>query len=213
MEIAMLPVGIFQTNCYILSSKNGNAVVIDAGSSAEAIEKYCKSKNLQVKILAFTHGHFDHIGAASALKAAFDAATWVPADDLPLFLDPVQTQGDFFPSFSGYQPQQPDILYHEGDSIVLDEITLTILHTPGHSPGSSVFLCENLMFSGDTLFAGSVGRTDLYGGDAALLKQSVRRLADLERDYQILPGHGEATQLSQERITNPFMGGNYDDVF
>lgn len=212
MKIARLPVGMLQTNCYILSSDRKNALLIDPGAEPERILAYCQKEGISIRMLVFTHGHFDHIGAASVLKEATGAQTILPAADEELFLDP-RKNGSFFTSFAGYTPQTPDRLYGEGDVIELDDIRLTAMHTPGHTRGSSVLVGEDVLFTGDTLFAGSAGRTDLYGGDGRALMDSLSRIALLEGDFLLLSGHGEQSTLAREKMTNPFLGTNYDDIF
>lgn len=213
MGIAVLPVGIFQTNCYILSTNQNRAILIDPGANPSGILEYCQKEGLTVGLLVFTHGHFDHIGAASALKEATGAQTVLPREDEELFLNPAAGGDGIFPSFKGYTPQTPDRLYQEGDTIELDDIRLTAMHTPGHTKGSSLLLWEDVLFTGDTLFAGSAGRTDLYGGDDEELRASLRRIAAMEGDYLILPGHGEQSTLEREKRTNLYLGTNYDDIF
>lgn len=212
MKIARLSVGMLQTNCYILSSDRKNAMLIDPGAEPERILAYCRKEGLAIRMLVFTHGHFDHIGAASALKEATGAQTVLPAADEELFLDP-KKNGGFFTSFAGYTPQTPDRLYGEGEVIELDEIRLTAMHTPGHTKGSSILVGEGVLFTGDTLFAGSAGRTDLYGGNSRELMASLNRIAMLEGDFLLLSGHGEQSTLAREKTTNPFLGTNYDNIF
>ena len=213
MTIHRLPVGVLQTNCYIVSTKQKNALVIDPGAGPEGILSFLEKEGLTPRLLVFTHGHFDHIGGASRLQEATGAQTAVPAGDEDIFLDPALGGSGIFDSFDGYTPNKPDRLYRDGDVITLDEISLTALHTPGHSKGSSVLYGDGVLFSGDTLFAGSCGRTDLYGGDEKAILDSLRRIAGLPGDWQVLPGHGPETSLAVERVSNPFMGTNYDDIF
>lgn len=213
MNISVLPVGPLQTNCYIISTDSGNALAVDPGANADGIIEYITREGLTLRCLVFTHGHFDHIGATTRLKQVTGAKTILPKADQDIFLDPALTGSGLFSSYRGYTPEKADVLYEEGNLIELDEVRLAAMHTPGHTKGSSVLVGEGVLFTGDTLFAGSCGRTDLYGGSEEQMAASLKRLAALEGDYQILPGHGPQSQLSTERITNPYLGTSYDDIF
>lgn len=136
MVIHKLTLGVFAANCYIIETAQKNALLIDAGAEPERILRFLKENELRAKILTFTHGHFDHIGAASAIKDASGAKTMLPKEDRFFFLNP-GSGGDIFPSYDGYRGEEPDILLSDGDEIVLDEVCLTVLHTPGHTPGSA----------------------------------------------------------------------------
>lgn len=205
MKVYSLAVGIFQTNCYIIETEQKNAIVIDAGAEPQKILSLLNEHGLTAKILLFTHGHFDHIGAASVLKEQTGARTVVPALDRERFLAPWEIDGAFFPSFAGYEGQEPDRLIADGDTISLDDVTLTAMATPGHTPGSMVFYTNDVAFTGDTLFMGSVGRTDLPGGDMKTLMQSLLKFDRMEEQTRILSGHGVDTVLSFERKTNPYL--------
>ena len=205
MNVYSLAVGIFQTNCYIIETEQKNAIVIDAGAEPQRILSLLHAHGLNAKILLFTHGHFDHIGAASVLKAQTGAQTVVPALDKDRFLAPWDVDGAFFPSFAGYEGEMPDRLIADVDTTSLDEVTLTAMATPGHTPGSMVFCTEDVVFTGDTLFMGSVGRTDLPGGDTKTLMQSLLKFDRMEDQTRILSGHGGETILAFERRTNPYL--------
>lgn len=213
MKINVLPVGMLGTNCYIIESNNKNAMVIDAGANADAILEFCKNNELTIKKLVFTHGHFDHVGAMTKLLDKTSARTYIHELDEEMMISPQKTQSSFFPSFDGYVGRKADVCYHDGDIIILDDITLKVMHTPGHTKGSCVLIGEDVIFTGDTIFAGSVGRTDLYGGSSEKMLESAKKIATIEGEYTLLTGHGESTTLSYEKTTNPYMGTNYDDIF
>ena len=213
MTLHCLALGLLQTNCYILATEQKNALAVDPGGEPERLLAFLKEKGLTLRLMAFTHGHFDHIGAASRLQDETGAQTAVPAGDEDIFCNPALGGSGLFPNFNGYTPRRPDILYGDGDRITLDGISLTALHTPGHTKGSSVLCGEGILFSGDTLFAGSCGRTDLYGGDERQILQSLQKIAALPGDWRVLPGHGPETALGVERKSNPYMGTNYDNLF
>jgi len=212
MTISTLPVGIFQTNCYIIGTEKKNALIIDPGDNAESLLSHLKKEGLSLKLLVYTHGHYDHIGATTRLKAETGARTYLPKEDLDLFLDP-GLGDDIFKSHPGYIPAPPDVLYGEGDVIELDEVRLTALHAPGHTKGSSLLMGDGILFTGDVLMAGTCGRLDLYGADKEAMAASLRRIASLEGDFQILPGHGPQTSLAREKAVNPYLGTDYDDIF
>lgn len=204
MIIHKLTLGVFAANCYIIETAQKNALLIDAGAEPERILRFLKENGLRAKILAFTHGHFDHIGAASAIKDVTGAKTLLPADDRRLFLSP-KSGGDIFPSYDGYCGAEPDALLSNGDEIVLDEVRLRVLHTPGHTPGSCLFCGSGVAFTGDTLFAGSIGRTDLIGGDIAAMRDSLQKIKGIKENIRILPGHGPESTLNQEKRSNPYL--------
>lgn len=212
MEIHVLPVGALQTNCYIIDTGKGNAIIIDPGANPGGILEFLERERLTPVYLLYTHGHYDHIGATTPLREA-GAKTVLPQGDRDLFLNPALIGGGLFTHYRGYTPEEPDILYGEGDELELDGVRLSFLHTPGHSKGSSLLVGDGVLFTGDTLFAGGCGRTDLYGGSEQELSASLRRIASLEGEYQVLPGHGPQSMLSREKITNPYLGTNYDDIF
>ena len=187
-----LPLGAYQTNCYILKNE-GKALVIDPGYEPETILSHLRRENLTLEAILLTHGHFDHVGAVKKLAAQTQCKVYIhPAEDtMPAML----TAGKLHYTHT----------YGEGDIWELAGLTLRVFHTPGHTPGSVCLLCQDVLFSGDTLFAGSCGRTDLPGGDWATIQKSLKRLAGMEADFTVCPGHGEATTLSREKATNPYL--------
>ncbi len=213
MKINIFPVGMLSTNCYIIESDQKNAMVIDAGANAKGILEFCKNQGITIKMLVFTHGHFDHLGAMTKLVEETSAKTYIHELDEELMIAPEKTQSRFFSSFAGYDGAKADVCYHDGDTITLDDISLKVMHTPGHTKGSSILIGEDEIFTGDTLFAGAVGRTDLHGGSSTELLKSLKKIANIEGDYTLFTGHGESTKLSYEKRTNPYMGMNYDDIF
>ena len=187
-----LPLGAYQTNCYILKNE-GKALVIDPGYEPETVLAHLRRENLTLEAILLTHGHFDHVGAVKELAAQTDCRVYIhPAEStLPSML----TAGNLFYTDT----------YGEGDVLELAGLTLRVLSTPGHTPGSVCLLCQNVLCSGETLFAGSCGRTDLPGGDWATIRESLRRLSEIEADFTVCPGHGESTSLSREKATNPYI--------
>ena len=193
LKIHTLPLGAYQTNTYIVHGDgSGTCAVIDPGYEAETILEKVRSLGLTVDAILLTHGHFDHVGAVRKLAAEADCDVYLCAEDLQL--PPMLTAGPLYYTKS----------YAEGTQLRLAGLDIGVLHTPGHTPGSVCLVCENAIFSGDTLFAGSCGRTDL-GGDWNTITRSLNRLAAIEGDFAVYPGHGESTTLARERMYNPYM--------
>ena len=199
MKIKCLAVPPYGTNCYVVED-GGQAAVIDPGESAGEILKALEG--LETRYLLLTHGHYDHTGAVAALAEALPEAE--------IYIH----QGDYTERTSKEFPLSAQVregvcrevsFYDEGDTLPLGERTIQVLHTPGHSEGSVTLRCGDVLFSGDTLFAGSCGRTDLEGGSVEKIMASLRRLGQLEGDLQVLPGHMDFSTLDQERQSNPYL--------
>ena len=176
-----------------LFDKVGAAVRLSPGADASAILDYLESNHLNCRFILLTHGHFDHVGSAEALRRKYHAVLYCEADDLA---------GDKM-----YPLSEADHGYAEGQTVTVDELQFTAWHTPGHTPGSVVLLCENYLFVGDTVFQGSIGRTDLEGGSSDAMNASLRKLAKLPipRETQVLPGHGEFSTFGEELDNNYFI--------
>ena len=202
IKIHALPLGSYQTNCYIVHEEHSKTcAVIDPGYTPERVLAQAEKLGLQVDAVLLTHGHFDHVGGVEAIVKATGCALWMREADYTQFKTP---ENDFF-----YPIHDCDFtevqLCEEGEQIHAGGLTFTVIETPGHTWGSVCYLCENALFSGDTLFAGSCGRTDLPGGDGQTIVLSLERLAELEGNYTVYPGHGGATTLARERAHNPYM--------
>lgn len=202
-----LVVGPLQCNCYIVGdSDTHEAIVIDPGDDADRLAGSIAAKGLTVTAIVATHAHFDHVVAAARLRTLTGAPFYLHADDKPL-LAWVQESGRMFLGIDLPAPPEVDTEAREGDRLVAGAVGLEVVHTPGHSPGSISLVADGAVFSGDTLFAGSIGRTDLPGGDAQALLDAVKdKLFRLDDDLGVYPGHGPATTLGHERATNPFVG-------
>lgn len=204
MEILVIPVGYLQENCYIAYDEDKVAVVIDPGDEGQKLVEAIRNRGLDVRYILLTHGHFDHTGAVMEIKNEFGAKLCVSGEDAEMLTDPQL-------SLAMRQRWKPedisiDLLLSDGDVIEAGKMRFEVIATPGHSKGSVTYRCENVLFTGDTLFQGDCGRTDLYGGSYEQIKASLRRLADLEGDYQVLPGHGPDSTLEEERLHNMYMG-------
>lgn len=202
MTIHTLPLGSYQTNCYIAyAPESKTCAVIDPGYAPEKILAFLENKGLTLDAILLTHGHFDHVGAVEALVKATGCSLWMREADYTQFKTP---ENDFFYPLHDCTFCEVNFC-EEGEQICAGGLTFTALETPGHTWGSVCYLCENALFSGDTLFAGSCGRTDLPGGDYRTIVLSLERLAELPGDYTVYPGHGGTTTLERERKTNPYM--------
>ena len=194
MNIKTLPVGQLETNCYVVINEDTlECVVIDPGDESNTIMDYIESNNLKCKAIMLTHGHFDHVGGVRGVAEAARCPVWLCEADTVL------------PERLTAGPLYYTDTYADGDTVEVGSLRFTVLETPGHTPGSVCLLCENVLFSGDTLFAGSCGRVDLAGGVPAQMGASLKRLAELPGNYAVLPGHGPATTLDAERADNPYL--------
>jgi glyoxylase-like metal-dependent hydrolase (beta-lactamase superfamily II) len=199
-----LVVGPLQCNCYIVGDPlTLEAIVIDPGDDADRLAESIRAKGLTVTAIVATHAHFDHIVAAERLRTLTGAPFYLHPLDRPL-LGWMQESGRLFLGVDLPAPPEVDTDAREGDRLVAG---LQVVHTPGHSPGSISLIEDTAVFSGDTLFAGSIGRTDLPGGDPQALLDAVKdKLFKLDGDLPVYPGHGPATTLGREEESNPFVG-------
>ena len=192
MEMDILQLGLLGTNCYMLW-EDGVCVLIDPGAGAEQLLRRLGDLGVSLAAIVLTHGHYDHVGAVQALREATGCRVFLPEADTAL--PPSITDG----------PIAYTDLYRDGDTLRFGPIELDVILTPGHTPGSSCLKTGNRLFTGDTLFRGSCGRTDLPGGDWRQMYASLKRLGELEGDLYIYPGHGDASTLDLERRTNPYL--------
>ncbi|MBE6954903.1 MAG: MBL fold metallo-hydrolase [Ruminococcaceae bacterium] len=194
MKIAVLSLGAYQTNCYIVfDEQTRDGVVIDPGYQDARVSAFLTGEGLKLHAILLTHGHFDHVGGVDALRGDTVPVYLCKADlALPGSMTTLDPNGDY-------------CFYSEGDVLQFGTLAFTVLHTPGHTPGSSCLQCEDVLFTGDTLFAGSCGRTDFPLSDPDAMIASLRRLYALEGDFAVLPGHGQTSTLSRERATNLYM--------
>ena len=212
MQIYTQVVGELEVNCYIVEEA-GACVVIDPGAEANRLIAFLEKKGLCPSHILLTHGHFDHIGGVNPLQKKFRCSLSIGVGDAPLLVDPNSSMG----AMSGRPVSEflmsPDQLLQDGEIVQVGALSFEVLETPGHTPGGVTYRCGDALFTGDTLFAGSVGRTDFPGGNPVALMRSVKRLAALEGDFKVLPGHGPASSLSWERSHNFFMrAGSYADL-
>jgi hydroxyacylglutathione hydrolase len=204
MKIDRLVVGQLQNNCYIVYDETKLVgMVVDPGDEPDRILEEVKEKGLDIICIVCTHGHFDHIGAVGEVKEGTGGKIVLHRDDLDLYLMAGRQAALW--GFGFDPPPKPDMLVSEGDELSVGDMKFAVLSTPGHSPGGMCLYGEGLLLSGDTVFAGSVGRTDLFGGNADDLKKSFRRIISLPPETVILPGHGDFSTVGQERESNFFV--------
>ncbi len=205
MIIKKLEVGPIMANCFVLGCENTKeAVVIDPGDDADRILMTLAKAELKVKYLINTHGHFDHVGANKQMKEVTKAPIAIHPGDEPMLMELSKSAAMFGLSAENSPPA--DQLLNDGDKIKFGEITLEVIHTPGHSMGGICLYTPGHLFAGDTLFAGSIGRTDLPGGDYDTLIASIKtRLLVLEEETMVYTGHGPETSIGSEKRMNPFL--------
>lgn len=206
----ILPVGMLACNCSILGDETtGEALVIDPGDETERIEEVLKRHALKVKAIVVTHAHIDHVGGIEKLHSVTGAPVYMHQEDLPLYQNLAVQAAWLGVETPGMV--SVDQFLKEGDVVRAGNLALSVLWTPGHSPGSlSLYLSgeEKWVFSGDTLFKESIGRTDLWGGDTVRLLRSIKSaLFSLPDETLVFPGHGPATLIGEERERNPFLRG------
>ena len=202
LQIKKLSLGAYQTNCYLVwGEESDTCVVIDPGYEPETVLAQAEKQNKRIDAVLLTHGHFDHVGGVEAIIRATGCKLWMREAD-----------------YTQHKSRETDFLYpihdcdftevqfcEDGEIIRGGGLVFTVMETPGHTWGSVCYLCEDTIFSGDTLFQGSCGRTDLPGGSWTVILQSLKRLAGLAGDFTVYPGHGPATTLSDEKKNNPYM--------
>ncbi len=206
MEIETIPTGAFQENCYLVWNTAKQAAVIDPGADAEIIQQVLNRYGLTVAGYILTHTHADHINALADLHKKFPAPVAVHSDDLAWAFEPYNQIPPYYPVPA--KPQVDDFLRLEsGNDWEFIDLYFQCIETPGHTPGSCCLLFPegNFLLTGDTLFKGSCGRTDLPGGDSRKLKASLNRLKQLPDEIRVFPGHGPDTTIGIERLTNFYM--------
>ena len=201
MRVLTFSLGALRTNTYFCFDESGACVVIDPGMDGEGIAEKLAAKGLRPDYILLTHGHFDHSQGVRALKKITGAKVVVHREDAVMLSDAGKNSAGFYyrGDLSAFPTSEADLLVEDGDVIRAGSMSFSVIHTPGHTPGSVCFLCENTLFCGDTVFAYGYGRYDLWGGDREALSGSLRKLAALETDCKLCPGHGNSASLSRIR--------------
>lgn len=204
MIVRSLVVGPLDVNCFIIwDEASKKAMVIDPGDEPDRIMEIINNESLSVDYIVCTHAHFDHVGAVADIKKETGAKVVIHRDELEIYHG-AKDQAAFW----GYDLDplpEPEIFVKDGDEISLGGISFRVLHTPGHSPGGICLSGEGVIVTGDTLFAGAVGRTDFYGGDMNRLRESFKRLMSFPPETEVLPGHGPNSTIGRERSENVFL--------
>ena len=200
----MFTVGAFQENCFLVRPDGAEkALLIDPGDEAERLQGAMSELGVEPEAILLTHTHFDHIGAVATLARATGAPVYCPREELPVLADPSAFFGAMFGPVEGWEAEHA---LDGGQRLQLAGVDVDVVATPGHSPGHVTFVLDGALFSGDVLFQGSIGRTDLPGADHETLMESIAGLLErFDDDTRVHPGHMGLTTLGRERATNPFL--------
>lgn len=202
-KIMKLVVGELQENCFVLFDENKDAFVVDPGASSDIIIEAIEKNTLNIKYILLTHGHFDHVGAVAELKKKFNAPVYLHKNDKNFLENPKEVRESAF----GIQIESAnvDVFVKEGDEIPFSDDYIKVIETPGHTIGSVCYLFKNYLFAGDTLFNGSIGRTDFPESDHSLMIESLKVLKELNDEIYVLSGHGPESQMNYEKMSNPYL--------
>jgi len=204
MIIHTLKVGPMQANCYLLEcEETHSAIVIDPGDDAEVILDVLEKRKLNLEFIINTHGHIDHIAANADLKKKTSARLCIHQLDAKMIINPQKNLSSFMGR--DISSPSPDVILEDGDIIKVGTISLKVVHAPGHSPGSIYLLADKVVFSGDLLFAGGIGRYSFPGSSYHQIMNSLKKIMELDDDLIVYPGHGPITTIGEERDTNPFL--------
>lgn len=206
MEIYIKPVGPIGTNCYIISEEGGGCAMVDPGAQPEKLIGFLDAKGLKPEYILLTHGHYDHIGGVKAIAQKYGAKIVISEQDAEQLTDRSKSLASArFPAGEDPYLMEADLMLKDGDTVRTGDLEFTAILTPGHTKGDITYRCGGVLFTGDTLFAGDCGRTDLRGGSWEEILVSLGRLGKLEGNFHVLPGHGGTSDLDTERKINPYL--------
>lgn len=205
MKIVRIPAGIYAANCYIVyDESNKNGILVDPGGDVDDILTVIKENKIEVNYIILTHGHGDHIGGVLGLKEALGASVMIHESDKDMLIDGNKNLSTVMSM--GSIEMEPDRLLKDGDIIEFGNLNAEIIHTPGHTLGGICIKIGDSLITGDTLFAGSIGRTDLPGGDYDTIIKSIKdKIMIYSDDTKVYPGHGSSSTVGKERVSNPFL--------
>ena len=202
MTVITKPCGLLQANMYVVYDDAHNAIVIDPISDT-CLRNILDSTSLSLKAIFLTHAHFDHAQDLDAIQQRYDVPSYIHCDDADALNDPVKNVSYLIGK--NLLLGKASKFVSEGDCIEMGDINVLVHHTPGHSKGSVCYEIDGMLFSGDTLFAGGIGRCDLYGGDTSEMLKSLKKIAALEKNLKLYPGHGPSSTLLYEKNANPYL--------
>lgn len=204
MKIHTLQLGELRANCYIAETAPNQCVAVDIGGNPRLLLEFLTMKKLTLSKILLTHGHFDHINGVEEVSVKTGAEVFIHEEDSPMLNSAGLSLSDMI-SVAPFNPVTEYTVIHDGDIISDGECDFKVLHTPGHSMGSVCYICGDVIFSGDTLFCCSVGRTDFHGSSPELMVNSLEKLYSLDGNYTVFTGHGDKTELEYEKNSNPYL--------
>ncbi|MCJ7666254.1 MAG: MBL fold metallo-hydrolase [Actinobacteria bacterium] len=206
MKIEKIILGYFAVNCYIILLKD-LSILIDPGADFDRLQKFLISNNIMPDLIINTHGHYDHIGAVPELVQKYNIPFYIDKEEEQVVIDPEINCSSFFSqntlSLNTYH------LISSADRKYFNSFGISIIKTPGHTPGSIIIKISNMLFTGDLIFRGAIGRTDLPGGSLHDIKNSLSKLMVLDKELEIFPGHGSSSTLEYEFRTNPYLNSGF----
>lgn len=212
MKLHHILLGPLAVNCYVIETENKNAAAIDIGGNYGKLKQLLDEKGLTLKKILLTHGHYDHFGGVAEAVKDTGAEVYIHKNDAPMLTGRRESLADEI-SLEPFAPVEKFTVIDDGSMIALDELTFKVTATPGHTKGGVCYLCGECIFTGDTLFALSMGRTDFPGGSPVELHRSLMKLAGIEEDLKVCPGHNEMSTLAFEKRNNPYMKEDpYEDL-
>ena len=203
MEMITLVLGELGANCYLLDCGNNEVIAIDIGGTPQKVLNILKTQNLNLKAILLTHGHYDHVAGVESVRQATGAEVYIHEKDA-IMLESGEANLAYQLTSEVYQPVQKYQVIQDGDILKIGNLEIQVMHTAGHTAGSVCYLIGNQMFCGDTLFQGSIGRTDL-GGNVADMRESLKKIASLQQDYRLYAGHFFPSTLAIEKKNNPYL--------